>query len=271
MDLYYDSVNMREPKMGSVTAGVFTPSDTTSYMGVTIDEDTRVTTNFAGSSAKGIRFTADVSTGVFVEDITDLVGTITDYVEDLGTAGIGTSTHLLINLLSGTPNVEVWASDSRTSGYVKYFDSSIENNTWSINALDSTVSKSYYVVQFTGTYDIDVGEIVLARKISDLYRYGLGWSESLVPFVTNKGSWDGGEFSNKKSASKVDKSFDWRFMDQSYLDKLKSLRSGIYGSAKSILMVEGSDRTFGKLQGDIIPKEVAYGNYSVNLSVRAIV
>ena len=110
MDFYYDSINMREPKMGAVVGGTFTPADTTSSMGATIDETTEVTTNFTGSSPQGIRFTADVSVGVFVEDITSYVENITDYVEDISLTSIGTATHLLINRLSGTPNVEVWGS-----------------------------------------------------------------------------------------------------------------------------------------------------------------
>ena len=154
MDFYYDSVNMRYPVKGSVTAGTFTFSDTTNDVGVLVDDNAQVTTNFAGSTPKGFRIIADSFSGSFIYDIDEYTYNIDEYIYDIGTAGIGTATYLLIHRSDSTnaPNVEVWASNDSVTNYTKVFDSAIETgNVWSINALDSSTSKSYFVVQFTGT------------------------------------------------------------------------------------------------------------------------
>ena len=260
MDIYYDSIDMRYPKMGAVVGGVFTPADTTSFPGVVMDDSTKVTTNFTGTTPKGIRFLAQSRSGIRVFDIDE-------YVFDIGTAGIGTANYLLINRLSGTPNVEVWASDQSVTGYVKKFDSAIEDNDWSINAITSS-SASYFVVQFTGTNNVDVGEIILAQKISDLQRYQLGWTEGLIPAVKLKGSHGGGEYSNTTDNNMEHRSMSYE-VNQTYVDKLTSLRSGIYNDAKHALFVDGSNRRFGKLTNDIIPVEKAYGYYEIKLDSRS--
>jgi len=231
-----------------------------------MDDSTKVTTNFTGSSPKGIRFVAQSKSGIKVFDIDEYVFDIDEYVFDLGTAGIGTAKYLLINRLSGTPNVEVWASNQSVTGYVKKFDSAIEDNDWSINAI-TTTSASYYVVQFTGSHNIDVGEIILAQKISDLHRYQLGFTESLIPAVKVKDSYGGGEFTNTTDNNMEQRGMSYE-VNQTYADKLTSLRSGIYNDAKHALFVESSDRRFGKLTGDITPVEKAYGYYEINLEAR---
>ena len=267
MDIYYDSIDMRYPQEGAVVAGVFTPADTTSFPGVVMDDSFKVTTNFTGSTPKGIRFIAQSKSGTRFGDIDEYFGNIDEYFSDLGDAGIGTAAYLIIHRLSGTPNVEVWSSNSSSTGYVKKFDSTIEDNDWSINAITSS-SASYFVVQFTGSHNIDVGEIILAQKISDLHRYQLGFSEGLIPAVKLKGSYGGGEFSNALDNNMEHRSMNYE-VNQTYADKLTSLRSGIYNDAKHALFVDGSNRRFGKLTNDIIPVEKAYGYYEIKLDSRS--
>ena len=270
MDFYYDSINMREPKMGSVTSGNFTPASTTDYMGVVMDDSYKVTTNFTGSSAKGIRFVADVRTGIHVFDIEEDVFDIDEYVFDMGTASIGTATHLLIHRLDSTnnPTVEVWGSDDSATNYTRVFNSALETgDVWSINTLDSSTSNKYFVVQFTGSYNVDVGEIILAQKISDLHRYGLSFNESLIPSVKVKGSYDGAEFTNFTDNNMEHRTLTYEALSQTYLNKLKSLREGIYNRDKWFLFDDGT-RRFGKLQNDIDYTEVAYKHYSAILNVR---
>jgi len=271
MDFYYDSVNMRYPVKGSVTAGVFTFSDTTNEIGVVIDDHNQVTTNFAGSTPQGFRIIAEKFEGSFIYDIDESVWDIDEYIYDIGTAGIGTATHLLIHRLDSTNavNVEVWASDDSVTNYTKVFDSAIETgDVWSINTLDASTSKSYFVVQFTGTHDVDCGEIVLAQKITGLYRQDLQQTKKLIHFVNLKTNYEGGEFSNKDNDLKEDVNYPYGVLSETQKGYLNSLDTGVYGQGKSFLMVKDSVRKWGKLKQNISFNEIAYEYYSSNLSMR---
>ena len=266
MDFYYDSINMRFPEKGSVTAGVFTPSDTTANVGLTMDDSIILTTNFAGTTPKGVRYTADSFAGTFVYNINEFLYDIDEYIYNIGSAGAGVATHLLISRLSGTPNVQVWASDESITGYTKIFDSVIEDNEWSINAITQT-SASYFVVQFTGTYNIDVAEIILAQKISDLYRYDRGWTEQFRPNVTLKGAYNGGEFANKNNIPLNDRSLNWGVLNQTHKNKIETLRNGVYNNGKYFLLVD-DNRKFSKLQNNVVFNNVGYRHYSTSLQIR---
>jgi len=271
MDFYYDSIDMREPIMGSVAGGVFTLADTTLYPGLTMDDDIRVKTNFNGSTPKGIRFAANVVTSIRIYDIDESIWDIDERIYDLGATGIGSASYLLINRddPANNPEVEVWASSDRITGYTKIFDGAIESgDSWSINSLTPTSAK-YFVVQFKGTYNINIGEIVLAQRITDLYHYDLGYSEQLKPFLKMKTSITGNECSNKIDDPQNIKSMIWGSMGSTYSDKIESLKQGISGKHKAFLCIDNDVRKYGKLENDILLTEISNNQQATNLDIRS--
>ena len=266
MDIYWDSINMRYPEKGSVSGGVFTPSDTTDEVGLLIDNSIELSTNFTGSTPKGVRFIADTFAGLSFSQITTRsFSELNERFSHIGIAGIGSADYVIIKC-DDNPNVEVWASDESMVNYTKVFDSTIENNAWSINALDSSTSASYFVVQFTGNYNVNVFEMILAKRITDVYRYDT-WTEKQNFNVALNTAHNGGEFSNKQGVSTVDKNFSWKVMNQTYMNDILTFRDSVYNQDKYFLTVE-DDRKFGKLLNDPTPIEVGYQHYSVDLNVR---
>lgn len=273
MDIYYDSVNMRQLKEGYVVGGVFTPGVVTNNPGLVIDDCIKVTTNFAGSSPQGIRFIADTFSGKRVSQISESVGNLDQYVSQIGTAGIGSATHLLIHRLNSanTPNIEVWVSDESVTGYTLKYSGALESgDEWSIIDLGATLVNSYFVIQFTGTHNIDVGEIIIAQKISDIIRYGLNGTETFGNLPRLRGNYGGLEFANKSKSMTSERNLIWGCLEQDQYTKFNTLIEGLYGgNSKYCLFVENGVRTYGKIYIPIQLTYPGYQNVSTGLQTRS--
>ena len=268
MDFYFNSAQITNPIEGSVTAGVFTPADTTTHPGVLIDEDLRLSTNFAGTTVKGIRFTAETFVPIYFHEITASFDEIGDIITDIGTAGTGRCDYLIVYRedTSNNPNMEVWVSDNSITGYTKIFDDTIESgNKFSINSLTSSSGK-YFVVQFKGTYNIDVAEILLAEGVQGLFRQS-GIQKQSIPAILTRSGALGNETSNKTANLKYRILLNWELLEQTYANKIASLRDGVFNKAQPFLLVDGANRTWNRLIDKPVMTERGYQHYSTSLNM----
>ncbi len=268
MDFYFNSAHITNPVEGSVSSGLFTAFDTTSDPGVLIDNDFRLNTNFAGSIVKGVRFAAQSFRPTYFSEISGLFSSIGDRFSNLGVAGSGRTDYLIVNRadISNNPNMEVWVSQDSISSYTKIFDGAIESgNQFSINSLTG-LSGKWFVIQFKGTYDIDVSEFILAEGILNLIQQD-NYTQRGVPNIKHRGNRSGDEVTNKIDEMKQIVLLNWELIEQSDADKILALVDGVFNNAQQFVNVNGSDRNWDRLAVKPVLIDKGYKAYSTQLDL----
>lgn len=268
MDFYFNSANITNPVEGSVASGNFTAADTTTHPGLLIDNDLKLSTNFAGSTLKGVRFATESWTPAWYTDIEEKYTEIDDTYLTLGYGGGGRADYLIVYRedTSNNPSMEVWSSDNPTTDYTKIFDDTIESgNKFSINSITGS-SGDYFVVQFKGSYDINVCEILLAEGVTSVLQYDT-LSKNTIDNLLKSSDFNGGKMTNKIDDIKHQIILNWDGMNQTQTNKIKTLNNGVDGIHRYFVVVDNNARSWNQLNASPLFHEIAYQYHSTNLNM----
>ena len=245
--LYYHSLGNTVTE-GSITGSTFSASDTTLFPTRLTDNATTIHTYFRGQNeVKGVRF-ANAS-GL---SLTSLVC----YLRSVQPSG----------------QIDLYSSSNATTGY-SLVDSTNNLESWSI--LEFTAdSSAYFVVQFSGYYDVDVGKIMLG-SFWNPHRFDL-----TNLFKTNPGSdvlegYSGVEHSNRKSNLEHQFTLSWKILSETEKDNLQSMISNYNG--KFLMLYEYTTPTRMREEWYFVDfvtipviVELAYQAYSVSMTLRGL-
>ena len=263
-EFYFDSINATDPTMGTVTAGAFSESTTTITPHHLTDDNIFTYTNFISTGEKGVRLYKELRSDNYWERITDDWDAITEYWNLFAKATAATYFGIYTSKVYNAGFVELYGSVSAATGYVLLDTFYIEEEGWKISNIGDQ-SYKYYVVQFSGSYDIDIGSIIIGGIYTTPIRYELGNVFSTIPQNDFLNSYNGYEYSNKNAPIKEE--IDFTFWNISTQEKVKVEQFIEDASERNFLYREDSVDKVVHFKKKPTFTEIASGYWSVHFNI----
>ena len=145
---------------------------------------------------------------------------------------------------------------------------SVSSTGWNILDLVSAgysngIGYKHFLVQFTGTFTIGLGEVLRGQKTEPTFNPTMGREYGKEDNVFIKEAYDGTEFSFKSGDSNITRKFNWDAVSDTDKTSFERLRNESHH--KKFVYYDGTNYHFVKL-ADMEIGEVAYGMNNVSMS-----
>lgn len=259
MKFYADTVGMPVPSEGSVAGSAFTSGDSTYDPRRLVDGQIGSSTSFnAGSvlitsngntfitSAGKIFETADTSSDAAVRFTFSSAATI-DFVA------------FYVTQVTGTPTATIYASNTSTYSSIDSF--SFTSTGWQIREM-SEASYTNYVIQFSGSFTLDISEMIIGQKFEPTNNPEMtrvyGTDDNIVVYE----GYDGTEYALKRGNSAITRVFNWSAVGTSDLTNFERIRDN---SHHKKFIYNDDSINYHVYLDQIAITEVANGLSSVNM------
>jgi len=125
------------------------------------------------------------------------------------------------------PTINVSGSSDSSTGFTSFYTSSSVSSGWNIYELSSSETYQYYSIQFEGSPDFTIGELILGEKFEPSRRYDIGHKQEAKPIVDVAESYSGIEYSNKLDETKEMFSQKWEGIPNTEKVKFETMRDSV--------------------------------------------